>query len=105
MQAIVLGWAAMAEIHDTTAAKLAWLRERSEQAAHAGNEKAVDRQRERGKLLARERVEKLHAPCSYVELDRYVRHRNPDFDSMANRPSGDAVVTGYGEILGRKVFV
>src|ERR687897_3933384 len=95
----------MAEIHDTTAAKLAWLQELSEQAAHAGNEKAVARQRERGKLLARERVEKLLDPGSFVELDRYVRHRNPDFDSMQNRPYGDAVVTGYGEILGRKVFV
>ena len=95
----------MAEMHDTTAAKLAWLRELSEQAAHAGNENAVARQRERGKLLARERVEKLLDPGSFVELDRYVRHRNPDFDSMTNRPYGDAVVTGYGEILGRKVFV
>jgi propionyl-CoA carboxylase beta chain len=95
----------MAENHDTTAAKLAWLQELSEQAAHAGNEKAVARQRERGKLLARERVEKLLDPGSFVELDRYVRHRNPDFDSMANRPYGDAVVTGYGEIFGRKVFV
>ena len=95
----------MAEIHDTTAAKLAWLQELSDQAAHAGNEKAVARQRERGKLLARERVEKLLDPGSFVELDRYVRHRNPDFDSMRNRPYGDAVVTGYGEIFGRKVFV
>src|ERR671911_1512513 len=95
----------MAETHDTTAAKLAWLQELSEQAAHAGNERAVARKRERGKLLARERVEKLLAPGSFVELDRYVRHRNPDFDSMQNRPYGDAVVTGYGEIFGRKVFV
>ena len=95
----------MAETHDTTAAKLAWLEELSEQAATAGSEKAVARQRERGKLLARERVEKLLDPGSFVELDRYVRHRNPDFDSMRNRPYGDAVVTGYGEIFGRKVFV
>src|SRR5688572_19714076 len=95
----------MAETHDTTAAKLAWLQELSEQAAHAGNEKAVARQRERGKLLARERLEKLLDPGTFVELDRYVRHRNPDFNSMANRPYGDAVVTGYGTIFGRKVFV
>jgi propionyl-CoA carboxylase beta chain len=95
----------MADTHDTTAAKLAWLRELSEQAAHAGNESAVARQRERGKLLARERLEKLLDPGSFVELDRYVRHRNPDFNSMANRPYGDAVVTGYGEVFGRKVFV
>ena len=95
----------MPETHDTTAAKLAWLQELSEEAANAGNEKAVARQRERGKLLARERVEKLLDPGTFVELDRYVRHRDPEFDSMANRPYGDAVVTGYGEIFGRKVFV
>src|SRR5688572_8025944 len=95
----------MAETHDTTAAKLAWLQELSEQAAHAGNEKAVARQRERGKLLARERLEKLLDPGTFVELDRYVRHRNPDFNSMERRPWGDAVVTGYGTIFGRKVFV
>ncbi|HSO02654.1 MAG TPA: carboxyl transferase domain-containing protein, partial [Gaiellaceae bacterium] len=95
----------MADTHDTTAAKLAWLQELSEQAAHAGNEQAVARQRERGKLLARERVERLLDSGTFVELDRYVRHRNPDFNSMANRPYGDAVVTGYGEVFGRKVFV
>ncbi len=95
----------MSGTHDTTAAKLAWLQELSEAAAHAGNEKAVARQRERGKLLARERIDKLLDPGSFVELDRYVRHRNPDFDSMANRPYGDAVVTGYGTVFGRKIFV
>jgi propionyl-CoA carboxylase beta chain len=56
----------MAETHDTTADKLAWLRELSDQAAHAGNEKAVARQRERGKLLARERVERLLDPGSFA---------------------------------------
>jgi propionyl-CoA carboxylase beta chain len=91
--------------HDTTQSKLEWLRELSEQAQHAGSERAVERQRERGKLLARERLERLLDPGSFVELDRYVRHRNPEFDSMANRPYGDAVVTGYGTIFGRNVFV
>src|SRR6187551_2710288 len=95
----------MAEIHDTTAEKLAWLRELREASLHAGNERAVERQRERGKLLARERLERLLDPGTFVELDRYVRHRNPEFDSMANRPYGDAVVTGRGEIFGRTVFV
>jgi propionyl-CoA carboxylase beta chain len=92
-------------VHETTQEKLEWLRELDEQAQHAGSERAVERQRERGKLLARERVERLLDPGSFVELDRYVRHRNPEFDSMANRPYGDAVVTGYGTIFGRTVFV
>jgi propionyl-CoA carboxylase beta chain len=91
--------------HDTTEAKLRWLAERRDAAASAAGEKAVARQRERGKLLARERVEKLLDPGSFVELDRYVRHRESEFGMQENRPLGDAVVTGYGTVFGRKVFV
>jgi len=90
---------------DTTAAKLARLAQLRDAAEHQGDEHAVARQRERGKLLARERIEKLLDPGSFVELDRYVRHRNPHFGMMERRPWGDAVVTGYGTVLGRKVFV
>src|SRR5207247_10378639 len=53
----------------------------------------------------RERLEQLLDPGSFVELDRYVRHRNPLFGMMDRRPYGDAVVTGHGTIFGRKVFV
>ncbi len=91
--------------HDTTAAKLDWLRELRDQAAHAGTEQAVARQRERGKLLARERIEKLLDAGTFVELDRYVRHREVEFEMRERRPWGDAVVTGHGTILGRRVFV
>jgi propionyl-CoA carboxylase beta chain len=90
---------------ETTEAKLAELARLRDEAAHAGDPKAVERQRERGKLLARERIEKLLDPGSFVELDRFVRHRNPHFGMMDRRPWGDAVVTGYGTIFGRKVFV
>jgi propionyl-CoA carboxylase beta chain len=90
---------------ESTEAKLAHLTELREEALHAAGEKAVARQRERGKLLARERLERLLDAGSFVELDRYVRHRNPEFGMMDNRPWGDAVVTGYGTIFGRKVFV
>src|SRR5687768_2993303 len=76
-----------------------------QEALHPADERAVARQRERGKLLARERIEKLLDPGSFVELDRFVRHRNPHFGMMERRPWGDAVVTGYGTVLGRKVFV
>src|SRR6187397_3750619 len=95
----------MAKTEATAQDKLTELERLREEALHPADEKAVERQRERGKLLARERIEKLLDPGSFVELDRYVRHRNPEFDSMRNRPYGDAVVTGYGEIFGRKVFV
>jgi acetyl-CoA carboxylase carboxyltransferase component len=94
-----------AETHDTTEARLRWLEELRDQALHAGSERAVARQRERGKLLARERLEKLLDPASFVELDRFVRHREAEFGMRESRPYGDAVVTGYGTILGRKVFV
>ncbi len=91
--------------HDTTRSKLGWLRELRDESAHAGGEKAVARQRERGKLLARERVEKLLDEGSFVELDRFVRHREVEFGMRDTRPWGDAVVTGHGTIFGRRVFV
>jgi propionyl-CoA carboxylase beta chain len=89
----------------TTEAKLDRLSELRDEALHSGDPKAIERQRSRGKLLARERLEKLLDPGSFVELDRYVRHRNPHFGMMERRPWGDAVVTGHGTIFGRKVFV
>ncbi len=92
-------------IHETTEEKLRWLEELRDEALHAGAEKAVERQRSQGKLLARERLEKLLDPGSFVELDRYVRHREVEFGMRERRPYGDAVVTGYGQVLGRKVFV
>ena len=95
----------MAETDESTHGKLDQLQKLRDEALHAGTEKAVERQREQGKLLARERVEKLLDTGSFVELDRYVRHRNPLFGMMDRRPYGDAVVTGYGTIFGRKVFV
>src|SRR5947199_6178897 len=95
----------MADAHETTEAKLAWLRELRAEALHAGSEKAVQRRREEGRLLARERAEQVCDPGSFVEIDRYVRHRESNFGMMDRRPYGDAVVTGYGTVFGRKVFV
>src|SRR3989449_2486754 len=90
---------------DSTESKLDQLRELRDQAEHAGTEQAIERQRQQGKLLARERLVELLDPGSFVELDRYVRHREPNFGMLERRPYGDAVVTGYGTIFGRKVFV
>src|SRR5438309_322102 len=100
-----LGSPAVAETHDTTAGKLARLEELRSQALHAGSEKAVAKRREEGRLLARERAEKLCDPGSFVELDRYVRHREIEFGMREKRPYGDAVVTGFGTVFGRRVFV
>ena len=100
-----LGSVGVAGTHDTTEAKLRWLQELEDEARHSASEKHVARQRERGKLLARERLDKLLDPGSFVELDRFVRHREVEFDMSENRPWGDAVVTGHGLIFDRKVFV
>jgi propionyl-CoA carboxylase beta chain len=89
----------------TTGDKLRELERLRDAAQHSGSEDAVARQREQGKLLARERVEKLLDPGSFFELDRYVRHRESNFGMLERRPYGDAVVTGYGTIFGRRVFV
>ncbi|HVU79598.1 MAG TPA: acyl-CoA carboxylase subunit beta [Gaiellaceae bacterium] len=92
-------------MHESTADKLRWLQELRDEARHAGSEKSVARQHEQGKLLARERAERLCDPGTFVELDRYVRHREANFGMLERRPYGDAVVTGYGQILGRRVFL
>jgi propionyl-CoA carboxylase beta chain len=95
----------VAATDESTQAKLRELERLRDEALHAGSEKAVARQHEQGKLLARERAEKLLDPGSFVELDRYVRHRESNFGMLERRPYGDAVVTGYGTIFGRRVFV
>src|SRR5438067_8182478 len=90
---------------DSTRAKLDHLQELRDESEHAGSEGPIERQRQQGKLLARERLIELLDRGSFVELDRYVRHRESNFGMLERRPYGDAVVTGYGTIFGRKVFV
>src|SRR5947208_4941572 len=90
---------------DSTQGKLDQLQQLRDEAEHAASEQAIERQRQQGKLLARERLVELLDPGSFVELDRYVRHRESNFGVLERRPYGDAVVTGYGTIFGRKVFV
>jgi len=76
-----------------------------EEALHAGSPAAVERQHARGKLTARERLERLLDPDSFVELDMFARHRAHGFGIENTRPLTDGVVTGWGTIDGRKVFV
>jgi propionyl-CoA carboxylase beta chain len=90
---------------ESTASKLEQLRTLRDEALHAGSSAAVERHHAAGKLLARERAERLLDPGSFDELDRYVRHRESNFGMLERRPYGDAVVTGYGTVFGRKVFV
>ena len=89
----------------TTAGKIADLERRRHEAIHAGSERAVETQHARGKMTARERLDKLLDPGSFTELDELARHRATDFGVAANRPYGDGVVTGFGTIDGRPVCV
>jgi len=77
---------------------------RKEEARHAGSERSVERQHAKGKLLARERIDLLLDPGSFHELDMLARHR-ARLSGLAERPYTDGVITGWGTIDGRQVFV
>jgi len=81
------------------------LEDLKEKAKLGGGSEAIEKQHKGGKLTARERMEKLLDPGSYVEVDQLVVHRCHDFDMEKKRVLGDAVVTGYGTINGKPVFV
>jgi propionyl-CoA carboxylase beta chain len=85
--------------------RLEQLAKLKEEARIPGAEASVRRQHERGKLTARERIELLVDPDSFVELDMLARHRAHGFGIENNRPLTDGVVTGWGTVNGRKVFV
>ena len=70
-----------------------------------GNPAMLDRQRKAGKMTARERIEFLLDAGTFQEVDGFVRHRERNFEMEANRPMGDSVITGWGEINGRLVYV
>jgi len=89
----------------TTAGRIADLQRRRGEASHAGSQRAVERQHAKGKMTARERIERLLDPGSFTEFDELARHRASDFGMTANRPYGDGVVTGHGTIDGRPVCV
>ena len=80
------------------------LEQRRQAALSAGTERAVARQHEKGKMLARERIEYLLDDGSFHELDMLARHRAHDV-GLDDRPYTDGIITGWGTVDGRKVFV
>ncbi|MBO9320215.1 acyl-CoA carboxylase subunit beta [Chloroflexus sp. MS-CIW-1] len=88
----------------TTAEKIAALRERRERARNQ-DPVAIARQHERGKLTARERIDRLLDPGSFVELDAFAVHRTTAFGMDRRKPLGDGVITGHGTIDGRPVCI
>jgi propionyl-CoA carboxylase beta chain len=89
----------------TTADKLEELRRRKDAAEHAGSDRAIQRQHDKGKLTARERIHLLLDEGSFVETDRLAVHRATGFGLEETKPLGDGVVTGYGTVDGRRVCV
>jgi propionyl-CoA carboxylase beta chain len=81
------------------------LEEKRAAARAGGGARRIEAQHSRGKLTARERIEILLDPDSFEEWDMFVEHRTHDFGIDAHKIPGDGVVTGYGTVNGRLVFV
>jgi propionyl-CoA carboxylase beta chain len=81
------------------------LEEKRNAAALGGGQHRIDIQHGRGKLTARERIEILLDEGSFEEWDTFVEHRCTDFEMAEKKIPGDGVVTGYGTVNGRVVFV
>jgi acetyl-CoA carboxylase carboxyltransferase component len=81
------------------------LRRKREEGQMGGGEERIKRQHESGRSTARERLDILLDPGSFRELDAFVTHRTTDFGMAKNKPLGDSVVTGWGTINGRLVYV
>ena len=78
---------------------------RNQHALEAGGADRIAKQHAGGRLTARERIERLLDPGSFVELDRFKVHRCQDFGMSDKKIPGDGVVTGYGTIHGRQMFL
>jgi len=81
------------------------LQKRNEEALLGGGKDRIEAQHQLGKLTARERIELLLDPGTFVELDRFVTHRIADFGMEKKKILGDGVITGYGHINGRLAYV
>ena len=84
---------------------LAELERRNREALLGGGEERLAKRRAEGKLSARERIDQLLDPGSFVEFDRFKTHRCLDFGMAERKIYGDGVVTGHGTIDGRLVFL
>lgn len=81
------------------------LRKRIDRAKAGGGEKAVAKQHSDNKLTARERIERLLDPCTFMEMDIFVAHRCTNFNMSTKEIPAEAVVTGYGKIDQRPVYI
>ncbi|MGB9987671.1 acyl-CoA carboxylase subunit beta [Salarchaeum japonicum] len=81
------------------------LREKKAEAAKGGGEDRIESQHEKGKMTARERIDYFLDDDTFQEFDQLRTHRSHNFGMEEDQIPGDGVVTGYGEVNGRKVFV
>src|SRR5580693_1413708 len=81
------------------------LEHKRDRARDGGGAPRIEAQHAKGKLTARERLEVLLDPDSFEEWDMFVEHRSHDFGMAEQKVPGDGVVTGYGTVNGRLVFV
>jgi propionyl-CoA carboxylase beta chain len=86
-------------------AKVRLLEEKTRLSSLGGGEDRIRKQHEAGRLTARERIELLVDPGSFVELDAFVTHRSVDFGMEKQKFLGDGVVTGYGTVFGRTIYL
>jgi acetyl-CoA carboxylase carboxyltransferase component len=93
------------EIGQESRSSLEHLKTLEEEVLHPAGQEAEQKQHDRGKLTARERLDLLLDPGSFVELDRFASHRATAFGMDERKYLGDGVVTGYGTVDGREVFV
>ncbi len=85
--------------------KIELLEQKEKEAESGGGESRIKKQHDSGKLTARERIDLLLDKNTFVELDKFVVHRCNDFGMGDKKFLGDGVVTGYGKVEGRQVFV
>src|SRR5258706_8230129 len=85
--------------------KLELLQQKRSESEQGGGAERIATQHQKGKMTARERLDVLLDPGSFVELDRFVTHRATDFGLAEQKVLGDGVVTGWGRVEGRLVYV
>ena len=93
------------QMTDLMKLKIEELEKRNDQALAGGGADKIAKHKSGGRLSARERVDVLLDPGSFVEMDRFVTHRCVNFGMEKSKPLGDGIITGYGRINGKLIYV
>lgn len=85
--------------------KINELYDRRREIEMGGGDERIEKQHEKGKLTARERIERLVDPGTFMELNPFIAHRSVDFGLDKQKGPGDGVVTGYGKVNGKPIYL